>query len=341
MQAAKDAVNKFTSKHGHHDTTVHEKVAPSVQNETVTRNQEDRVTTAIDKEVHQDHYHTSVQPVHDKEVLPEKHHHNLVGVEHRNFEHDDHSKVKSTLDREAAKFKDTTERVEGQHTTTAQPTAAGEHVHHHVHETIQPVVNKQTIEPHVVHTTVPIHEVHHNAAEHHATSQLPAVSMADYKKQGGALTGRDERSDAFDGCPKPIGGSSDDVHKAGAGITSHGNHSHGTSGVTGSNGVSSRETTGAGVGSGVAAGGAAAGADKLAHNGVHNTTSNDGTHGGYSGNRYKDLPDSITGRDSAAATSGGTGGVAATGEKNSKPSLIDRLNPMKDTDGDGKKGIMD
>lgn len=24
-----------------------------------------------------------------------------------------------------------------------------------------------------------------------------------------------------------------------------------------------------------------------------------------------------------------------------KPSLLDRINPMKDTDGDGKKGIMD
>lgn len=77
MQAAKEAVKKFTNKDGHHDTTVHEQVAPAVTQETVTRQQEDRVQTAIDKEVHQDHYHTSVQPVQDSEVLPEQHHHKV------------------------------------------------------------------------------------------------------------------------------------------------------------------------------------------------------------------------------------------------------------------------
>lgn len=137
MQAAKDAVKSFTSKHGHHDTTVHEKVAPAVQNETVTKHQEERVQTAIDKEVHQDHYHTSVQPVKDSEVLPEQHHHQMAGVEHRKFEHDDHNAVQDKLAREQAQFKNTSQRVEGHTTSKAEPTAAGEHVHHHVHETIQ------------------------------------------------------------------------------------------------------------------------------------------------------------------------------------------------------------
>ena len=64
----------------------------------------------------------------------------------------------------------------------------------------------EVIEPHVVHTTVPIHEVHHNAAQHHSTSALPAVSMADFKKQGGVLTGREERYDGFEGEPRSVGG---------------------------------------------------------------------------------------------------------------------------------------
>lgn len=71
--------------------------------------------------------------------------------------------------------------------------------HHRVHELIQPVVQKYTIETHIIHTTIPIHEVHHNAAHHHASSPLPAVSMADFKKQGGVLTGREERYDFFEG----------------------------------------------------------------------------------------------------------------------------------------------
>ena len=59
----------------------------------------------------------------------------------------------------------------------------------------------------MVHTTVPIHEVHHNAAQHHSTSALPAVSLADFKKQGGVLTGREERYDGFQGEPRSVGGS--------------------------------------------------------------------------------------------------------------------------------------
>merc|ERR1711974_544169 len=61
----------------------------------------------------------------------------------------------------------------GQHDTTVHEKVAPAVKH----ETIQPVIQKQTIEPHVTHTTVPIHEVHHNAAQHHAASALPAVSM--------------------------------------------------------------------------------------------------------------------------------------------------------------------
>jgi len=63
----------------------------------------------------------------------------------------------------------------------------------------------ETIEPHIIHTIVPIHEVHHNSAQHHATSALPAVSMADFKKHGGLLTGRDERNDGFEGEPREFG----------------------------------------------------------------------------------------------------------------------------------------
>jgi hypothetical protein len=76
----------------------------------------------------------------------------------------------------------------------------------HIHETIQPVVQKETIQPNVVHTTVPIHEVHHNKATHHETTALPAMTMEQFKAKGGALTGREERYDEFEGVPKNIGG---------------------------------------------------------------------------------------------------------------------------------------
>lgn len=205
MEKAKAAVSEFMAKAGHHDTTVHEKVAPAVTNETVSQHRHEENTTAIDREVHQHHYHTSVQPVQHQEVLPEKHHHNLLPVEHREHHHGNDADVKARLEREAAQFRDTQVKGDTRHTSSTVPTIAGEHIHHHVHETIQPVVQKETIQPSVIHTTVPIHEVHHNEAKHHATSALPAVSMADFKKQGGVLSGRDERVDGFEGEPRAVG----------------------------------------------------------------------------------------------------------------------------------------
>ena len=114
------------------------------------------VTTAVDKEVHQgmigsseleitskklihpsDHYHTSVQPVKAAETLPEQHHHRMVPVEERQFDHGSNDDVKGRLAQESSKFRDESQRVEGSHMTSAAPAVAGEHVHHHVHETIQ------------------------------------------------------------------------------------------------------------------------------------------------------------------------------------------------------------
>lgn len=129
------------------------------------------------------------------------------------FEHGDPADVDRVVADEAAKYKTEIIRIEGKKTSSTTAPLVGEHIHHHVHETIQPIVNKRTLEPHVIHTTIPIHEVHHNAAIFHATSSLPVLSMADFKRQGGVLNGREERLDSFEGEPravgKAIGGTSD------------------------------------------------------------------------------------------------------------------------------------
>lgn len=102
----------------------------------------------------------------------------------------------------------------------------------HLYCDILLTTTSETIQPTVVHTTVPIHEVHHNAAQVHSTSALPVVSMADFKKQGGVLTGREERFDGFEGEPRSVGGA---LGAAGAEIGS--THSHHHSSTTGSTGI--------------------------------------------------------------------------------------------------------
>lgn len=86
----------------------------------------------------------------------------------------------------------------------AAPQVVGEHTHHHVHETVQPVIHKETIEPEVVHTTIPIHEKHIAPSEHHGMSQLPMKSMDEVKSMGLNLgSGGQHTQEEYEGHPRP------------------------------------------------------------------------------------------------------------------------------------------
>ena len=88
----------------------------------------------MDREVHQDHYHTSVQPVKAQELVPEEHHHRAKAVEHREHHHGDADGVKRKLEQEAAKFQNTRTEAPVKETHSNASAVQGEHVHHHVHE---------------------------------------------------------------------------------------------------------------------------------------------------------------------------------------------------------------
>ena len=167
-------------------------------------------------------------------------------------------------------------------------------------------MQKETIQPSVVHTTVPIHEVHYNEAKHHSASALPAVSMADFKKQGGSLTGREERYDGFEGEPRAVGNSlGGSAGTTGVGAT--GRHGQTTAGPHSSNLENKM--------------------DPRVDSDMDGSRNMGANRGGTTGN----YDDSGRDYDNTTASSRTTG---------TKPSLMDRLNPMKDTDGDGKKGVM-
>ncbi|KAH8594443.1 hypothetical protein B0O99DRAFT_711775 [Bisporella sp. PMI_857] len=289
MDKAKAAVSNFLNRDGKHDTTVHETVGPAITNEKIHRTQHDEAQTVIDREVHQDHYHTSIQPIHHKEVLPEEHTHNLVGVEHRKINHGNDEHVRKRLEAEKSQFKDTREVSEIHHTKSAAATVVGEHVHHHVHEHIQPVIQKETIQPSVVHTTIPIHEIHHNEAKHHSITQLPPVTLDEFKKQGGHLAGRAERTDAFKGEPKSVGG---------------------TLGGSGARGTTS-----------------------LTENDWHN-----GTHGAH--NATTGTAAGLNGPHGNGLTHNKSNGSTNSQGTKKRASLLDKLNPLVDSNGDGKAGFL-
>ena len=70
------------------DKTVDSKVAPAVEHTHVKKQHETREQTFVEKEKHQDHYHTTIQPLKDSEVLPEQHEHTQE-TEHRSIDNDD------------------------------------------------------------------------------------------------------------------------------------------------------------------------------------------------------------------------------------------------------------
>lgn len=59
-------------------------------------------------------------------LSPEQHHHNLVPVEHKTFHHGNEQDTRATLDREAAKYRDTTETHSTTHSTETAPVVTGE-----------------------------------------------------------------------------------------------------------------------------------------------------------------------------------------------------------------------
>ena len=143
---------------------------------------------------------------------------------------------------------------------------------------------------------------------------MPPVSLADFKKQGGTLTGREERYDGFEGEPKAIGG-------ALAASNHHHNHS-GTSGPHSSNVENKLDPRVDSDRDGSRRLGATSGEYGHSHAGSGNH--NELGHHNTTGSGYG---------------SGVTGPSYSPSTTTKKPGLLDRLNPLKDADGDGKKGV--
>jgi len=330
MEQAKAAIRDFTSRGGHHDTTVEETVNPAVAQERIQQQELQESTTVVDKEVHQHHHHTTVLPVKHKEILPEQHSHNLVDVEHREYRHGDHEGIKERLAQEAAQFKNTRTTAETVHEQTVAPTVGGEHVHHHVHETVQPVIQKDIVQPVVVHTTAPVHETHHHAPTHHGATALPAMTMQEFTSRGGTLEGCEPKIDRYEGVV-PI---DEAVKRSTHGFHHHNDGTHDSGNITGTNGTNHSLTGRNGV----------AENDTNAYN-DDRTTGVDGSSNRreLAGGNRNAYDDSTTVGTNALAPegvgrNGATSGIDSDVTK--KPSLLDRLNPRKDADGDGKRGIM-
>lgn len=201
MEKATKAISDFMSRNGQRKTIVDQDYRQAITEEHVRPQQHEEVTTAVDKEIHQDHHQTIIQPIHASETLPQTHTHNAVAVEHKSFEHDNAKDTRAMLDEDIARYRDSSVTHDTTHTQSAVPLISGEHVHHHLHQHVQPVIHKETIVPKTVHTTIPVHEVHHAPTVKHETSTLPVKTWAEFEKEfGPGLQGKQTTTiSEFDG----------------------------------------------------------------------------------------------------------------------------------------------
>lgn len=125
----------------HVDKKAKTEVAPAVEHTHVTKAHETREAKFIEREKHQDHFHTTIQPLVDSEVVAEKHDH-VQETKKRSIDRDDGSaKAKAEADVKDAGFENTKDEVRAE-LETKEPVQVKENVHHHFHETIQPVIEK-------------------------------------------------------------------------------------------------------------------------------------------------------------------------------------------------------
>ncbi|KAI9651957.1 MAG: hypothetical protein M1831_007460 [Alyxoria varia] len=193
------------------DTEVVQEVQPNVTHEVVNSTEADIDRTVVSKDIHEDVYHTTVQPIVENKVLPEQQYRNLAPATEKDVDERDAEDLRKHLEEEQGHFKN--ERIvnETKHTYSVEPTVIGEHVHYHVHERVQPVVERGKISLAAYHARfLVLAGLRSGVADIHAKyanpTSLPPVSMSDYKAHGGTLEGRDAFHDAYQGEPRSDSG---------------------------------------------------------------------------------------------------------------------------------------
>jgi len=88
------------------------------------------------------------------------------------------AKAKAEADR--AGFESTSEEKQIE-SKTREPTKGEEHVHHHLHETVQPVIEKEVIVPSVTHKRVDVKEKIQEPSKHHGVTTNSTLSVEEFQ----------------------------------------------------------------------------------------------------------------------------------------------------------------
>ncbi|KAJ9125859.1 hypothetical protein QFC24_002643 [Naganishia onofrii] len=211
MSNALNHAKEFLTRSAQNDSTeVCSETAPEIVQEHIKQNERVETVEAIDRERHVHHHQHRVQPIVDKQVLDTKHEFNVLPEVTRESKHDMIPEHRAKLEEQRNLYHNTQTAAPVVREQVAGGVQANEHVHHHVHETIQPVIQRETVASTHVHTTIPIHEKIHDAPVVHEMTTLPTVTLDEFKSKAGGVHAHSHRDgdhshQYYEGSPR-VGG---------------------------------------------------------------------------------------------------------------------------------------
>ncbi|WVQ83770.1 hypothetical protein IAT38_005914 [Cryptococcus sp. DSM 104549] len=261
-QGVKDFIK---GSHQADSTEVCTETAPEIVQETVRPQEHVQTAEAIDRERHVHHHQHRIQPIEHKQTLDAKHVHVTAPAVTREHKEDMLPEHQETLEKQRNLHLPSTTTGDVERSNVSVGTHVNEHQHHHIHETVQPVIQRETVQPTVVHHTAGIHEKVHDAPIVHEVTHLPTISHETFLKNKGqenvgTHSDKGHTHQYFEGAPK-IGahghshagpeGTTGTGSTTGSGLTGSRSGVTGSEGVTGgkhSTGTTTGSTTGTGAG---------------------------------------------------------------------------------------------
>ncbi|KIR97337.1 allergen [Cryptococcus deuterogattii 2001/935-1] len=170
-------------------TEVCTETAPEVIEEHIRPQEHTESVEAIDRERHIHHHQHRIQPIEHKQALDPKHVHVTAPAVVREHKEEMLPEHQETLQKQRTMHSNqqTTGDVEKSHAHLG--THVNQHEHHHIHETVQPVIQRETIQPTVVHHTAAIHEKVHDAPIVHEVTTLSTIGHNEFLKMKEGLKG--------------------------------------------------------------------------------------------------------------------------------------------------------
>jgi len=159
----------------------------AVTHETHQRHEVEEVQRQREHERHVHHVQHHVQPVLDSEHSAEKVHSKIHPVTKVHETHASTDKDAALLTSVAGKHQDQYTEAPVHRQVVDKGEIVNENLHHHIHNVVQPVIEKDSHEYHRIQTVIPTHVVTHEAPIVHESTQHKPVSKDEFLSGGGSL----------------------------------------------------------------------------------------------------------------------------------------------------------